>query len=256
MTLMTLVNVTPPMIPALIGRGGSGIKESIIAPSWEMYRSQKAHAQKPRAQKPRAQKPKKPKNPTLRIKFVESDGGVCADIHCTDKNLQACAEIHLTKHAESVIQRFQNRASRPARKPTPRPSHTIFAELPFHLIGCLIGRGGSTMKSLIAEAISDLPYSPEIDDLVEMDQVLEKAFWKVQQHVYTDLDALKTEIDTAQSKQFMSWDPEPDDEGQNPDLVRVTVSAPVSDARFQEFLSAFNKVLCEKVGSILERETS
>ena len=112
------------------------------------------------------------------------------------------------------------------------------------------------MKSLIAEAISDLPYSPEIDDIVEMDQALEKAFWKVQQHVYTDHDALKTEIDTAQTKQFMSWDPEPDDEGQNPDLVRVTVSALVSDARFQEFISAFNKVLCEKVGSILERETS
>ena len=136
----------------------------------------------------------------------------------------------------------------------PSRVHTFYAELPFSLIGSLIGREGTRLKHMVSQAVRILPFPKEdTTDTGKIKTALQKSSIKVQQHVYTDVDALVHRLEDSEVASFLwDWTPEVDEEGKAPDLVRVTVRASVPEPCFNGFLACFRATLDATVTTLIE----
>jgi hypothetical protein len=126
------LDIDPSMIPRFIGRGGSGIKDQIIKPSWKLFNHFKGSG-KIKSDNGSTEEPKE----SLHVLVSEGGGGVIAKITCHSEEMLKFA----LKSLNDYIVDFS--------KPRESSFHYIhfYTIAEHHMIARFIGRGGQNIKA-------------------------------------------------------------------------------------------------------------
>ena len=217
------MDMSPSLIPRLVGRGGQSLKKFVINPSWSLY---KALSSEEKAREGL------PKDTKLRlIVRIQEDGEKCQAIITTDSTFLRKFAIHHLKKQETFL-----------RKPK-RVYFKMYSGLPHDKIGVLVGRGGSRLRDMIHKASLNMSE--------ELQEKYTKTFVKVEKSDLT-LDKVTALVESSKDGRIMMLGWGPDDENTT-DIIEIMVPIQGSATEALEFVQYLSEEMSQKIDAINER---
>lgn len=220
---ITLPNVTPDLIPKMIGKGGSGMKRNVVIPAWKMYEEFLKTDETVNEDKPK-----------LFVGLDEGeDNSIEATIKTSSETMKKLATYCVTKYANDFHQKSERRKG--------QQFHTLFAQMSHSSTGLLVGRQGKILKGLISDASESFNGSPEEKEKAS------KSFVKIDPHSYESIPKFNEMVRTNENMSFLGWPPEEDDDDE---YISIKVSNYMSDSDFLDFFEEFKESIDEKIKGI------
>jgi predicted PilT family ATPase len=220
-TLM-IKTLSPEDIPRFIGKGGSGMKNNVIVPSWRMYdehiKSKDIEEEKPR----------------LFVGINDSEGTVVATIKTESEIMRKFADHNLKKYIAKVGNAKEKRSGISV--------HTLFVVCPHGKVPVLIGRGGSVTKKMRGEASGSSNFSEENKIIAD------KSFIKINPYKYDSISQMNQMVRQDETKSYIGWEPEESDDDE---FISVEISNRLKGEDFDTYVGEFKEVLNEKVRTTL-----
>ena len=135
----------------------------------------------------------------------------------------------------------------------PSSVYTLYVEIPWSLIGSLVGREEGRLKQMIHWAVLVLPFPDEDTD--DIKTALQNTTIYVQKHIYTDVYSLINQVEATTNASFLSGEPDIDEDG-GAELALVHISAHVPDPCFNGFLTSFRAILDATVSTLIDEHHS
>ena len=217
---ITLPNVTPDLIPKMIGKGGSGMKKNAIIPAWKMYEEVLKTDGTINEGKP-----------NLFVGLNEGeDNSIEATIKTSSETMQKLAVYCITKYANDFHQRSERRKG--------QQFHTLFAQMSHSSTGLLVGRQGKILKGIINDA------SESFNGPDQEKEKASKSFVKIDPHPYESIPKFNEMVRTNENMSFLGWPPE---EGDDDEYISIKVINYMSDQAFQDFFEELKEMIDGKV---------
>jgi hypothetical protein len=197
------------------------LRKDVIAKSWSSYNLYK------KAEKIEGDDPKTPY-----IRIDKDEAGVFAVITSDSEVMRKFALMHLEKYHDTFI------------KPKRKMIFTLYATLPHDMTPLLIGRGGSAIKAVKTDAVSQMEESVDPKDLAEC----EKSYLKVDKFVPRDFDDFAESVNQSDRADFVGWQPEHSEE-----LVKVFVTSFSEKTAFANFIECLSGTLDNHIQDIIQK---
>jgi len=230
---MRLPNFSPDDIGAIIGPSKTAcsknenllklpsLRKEVIAKTWSSYKLYK------KAEKIETDDPKTPY-----IRIDRDEDGVFAEITSDSEVMRKFALMHMGKYHDTFV------------KPKRKKIFTLYATLSHDMTPRLIGRGGSTIKSIKTEAVSQMDESVDPKDLLEC----EKSYLKVDKFVPRDFDDFAESVNQSDRADFIGWQPESSE-----DLVKIFVTSFSEKEAFCNFVECLSGILDNHIQEISQK---
>ena len=217
-------SLKPDDIPRFIGKGGSGMKKNVIFPSWAMYDE---HV------KNKGIEEEKPK---LFVGIENSDDSVTATIKTESPIMMKFAEHNLKKYVEKV--------SKSKGKAMNTSVHTLLAVCPHAKTPMLIGKRGSAINTMKAEA------SESFDD--EKKSHGDRSWIEINPCDYDSISELCLKVRKDDNMSFIGWEPE---ESDTDEYISIKISNRLKDDDFETFVDEFKTIINAKISSIVDYQS-
>jgi len=194
------------------------LRKDVIAKTWSSYKLYK------KAEKIEGDDPKTPY-----IRIDKDEEGVFAEITSESDHMRKLALMHLEKYHDTFV------------KPKRKMIFTLYATLSHDLTPRLIGRGGSTIKAIKTDAVSQMDESVDPKDLAEC----EKSYLKVDKFVPRDFDDFAEAVNQSDRADFVGWQPESSE-----DLVKIFVTSFSEKEAFANFVECLSGTLDNHIQEI------
>jgi len=221
--IMRLPKFSPEDIGAIIGPSKAAcdkndnllklpsLRKGVIAKTWSSYKVYKA------AEKLEGDDPKTPY-----IRIDKDEEGVFAEITSDSEVMRKFALMHLGKYHDTFV------------KPRRKLVHTLYATLSHSSTPLLIGRGGSAIRAIKVDAVSQMDESVDPKDLTEC----EKSYLKVDKFIPRDFDDFALSVNQSDRADFIGWQPESSE-----DLVKIFVTSFSEKEVFANFIECLSGTL-------------
>lgn len=221
---LSIKSLKPDDIPRFIGKGGSGMKRNVIFPSWGMYDE---HIKN---------KDIEEEKPKLFVGIENTDDSVVATIKTESSIMMKFAEHNLKKYVEKVAKSKEKRMDTSV--------HTLLAPCPHSKTPMLIGKGGSTIKKMKAEASEFLD--------AEKKSHGDRSFIQINPYKYDSIPELCKKVRMDDNMSFIGWEPE---ESDTDEYISIKISNRLKDEEFETFVDEFKTIINAKIGSIVDYQS-
>tara|TARA_Y100001970_G_C14141445_1_gene807317 strand:- start:413 stop:1300 length:888 start_codon:yes stop_codon:yes gene_type:complete len=173
-----------------------------------------------------------PKTPYIRLD--SDDEGVFATIESDSEEMIKFVKFHLNKYQDSF------------RVPQKMNVYSLYATLSHDSIGAMIGRGGSTRKALVTEAVANMDEDVSPEDLKNCEKSIVKFNPFTPKESFEDFNEM---VKGSEKHEYVGWPPEANDP-----LVKVHVTNFASSEAFEDFVECLKDSVNQRVTEISRRD--